>query len=106
MDEYNFERPHEALNLQTPGSIYEPSNREWKGVLCSPEYDTAKMKVRKVCPNGCVHWKQMPCYIGQVLAGEYLGLQEVGEGCFHTYYGPIFLGSILEGKGLSTAIEN
>ena len=29
VEEYNFERPHESLNQQVPGSCYEPSRIKW-----------------------------------------------------------------------------
>jgi len=99
VEEFNFERPHEALKQVPPGSIYEPSTRQWDGLLRSPEYDTSLITLRKVCPNGCIHWKRMGCYVGQLLAGEYVGLTEVDNGRYSVYYGPVMLGTIIEGKG-------
>ncbi len=98
-EEYNFDRPHEALNQQTPGSVYSPSVRVWDGVLRSPEYDTGDVLVRKVGPNGCVYWKQLSCYLGQLLSGEYVSLKEVDNGYFRVHYGPLFLGTLIEGQG-------
>lgn len=94
-DEYNFERPHEALGLQTPGSFYEPSKREWDGILRSPEYDTDKVSVRKVGSNGCIHVKGEEYYIGQVLGGEYVAMEPLGFGDYRIYYGPVLLGSLI-----------
>ncbi len=98
-EEYNFERPHEALNQNTPGSLYEPSKRQWDGTLRSPEYDMDKVIVRKVGSNGCIWWKRKGFYIGQLLKGEYLGLKEIDNGHFYTYYGPVCLGVVIEGVG-------
>jgi len=96
VEEYNFERPHESLNLQTPGSCYEPSSREWNGKLCSPEYDSSKLVVRKVGSSGCIYLKQRGYYLGQILSGEYVGLDPIGFDNYKVYYGPVFLGTLLE----------
>lgn len=98
-EEFNFDRPHEALEQQTPGSHYKPSPRIWDGKLRSPEYDSNEMSIRKITPNGCLHWKGLPCYVAQVITGEYVGLKEVAGGVFHVHYGPVFLGILTEGKG-------
>lgn len=95
VDEYNFERPHEALNLEVPGSHYEPSNRIWDGKLRSPEYDTSEMIVRRVGQNGCIRVHQNENYIGSVIGGEYVGLKRIDEDCYRVFYGPVFLGTLL-----------
>lgn len=98
-EEYNFDRPHESLNQETPGSCYEPSTRLWDGKLRSPEYNTKEMEVRKVVPSGCIYWKGMLSYLGQVLSGEYVGLQPIGNETYQVYYGPVYLGNLIENKG-------
>ena len=90
-NEYNFERPHEALNMGVPGDYYCPSNRKWDGILRSPEYDTKEYEVRKVCQSGCIWLKQKEFYIGQTLTGEHVALKD-GELGRELYYGPIYLG--------------
>ncbi len=37
--EYNYDRPHEALDKKTPASVYEPSPRRFPEKLREPEYD-------------------------------------------------------------------
>lgn len=95
-DEYNFERPHEALNMKTPGSCYQPSPRVWDGILRSPEYDTKEMEVRKVGQSGCIWLRQKEHYIGQTLTGEYVGLKRIEEEKLELYYGPVYLGKLNE----------
>lgn len=99
LHEYNFERPHEALDMKTPGSCYQSSNRSWNGILKPPEYDTKIFSVRKICQSGCIWLKQNEYYIGQTLTGEYVGLKENQEGEFELYYGPVYLG-LLRNDGL------
>lgn len=90
---YNYKRPHESLEMQTPGSIYKVSTRVWDGKLRSPEY-TREEKVRKVCSNGCIWISQEAHYISQALEGEYVGLKMNENEEEEVYYGPIFLGKI------------
>ncbi len=98
--EYNFERPHEALNMKTPGSCYTTSAKEWDGILRSPEYDRKIMEVRKVGQSGCIWLNQVEHYIGQTLSGEYVGLKEGFDDRLELYYGPVYLG-LLDETGLS-----
>ena len=93
IEEYNFDRPHESLNMMCPGDVYIHSNKQWDGKLRSPEYDMESMTVRKVGSNGCVWIKQTEYYIGSTLRGEYVGLKEGAEGV-DICYGPVHLGKI------------
>jgi putative transposase len=99
-EEYNFERPHEALDMKTPGSCYQSSSRNWNGIFRSPEYDRKEMEVRKVCQSGCIWVKQKEYYIGQVLSGEYIGMKTNAAEEIEIYYGPVYLGKLDLKKGL------
>lgn len=99
-NEYNNYRPHEALNMRTPASCYQPSSRAWDGILRPPEYDRKEIDVRKVCQSGCIWIRQREYYIGQTLTGEYVGLKSSEEGKIEIYYGPVYLGNLDEKKGL------
>lgn len=98
--DYNFERPHEALEMKTPGQCYHSSNRTWDGILRSPEYNTREIDVRKVCQSGCIWLKQKEYYIGQTLTGEYVGLKTNDDDKLEVYYGPVYLGKLDFDKGL------
>lgn len=97
-NEYNNERPHEALNMKTPASCYKKSPRVWDGILRKPEYDTKEMIVRKVCQSGSLWLKHNEHYIGQTLSGEYVGLKPNEKGELEVYYGSVYLGK-LKGEG-------
>jgi putative transposase len=103
--EYNFERPHEALEMKTPGSCYQSSRRTWDGILRPPEYDRNELDVRKVCQSGCIWVHQKEHYIGQTLTGEYVGLKTILNDESEVYYGPIYLGKINQ-KGLEKPKHN
>lgn len=102
--EYNFERPHEALQMQTPASVYRISPRTWDGKLQSPEYDSGSLSVRKVGSSGCIRIMSIDYFVGQVLAKEYLGLKEHEHG-FEAYYGPVYLGLLKIGEGFFTPVQ-
>ena len=93
-DVYNFERPHEALEMKTPGSCYCSSLRTWDGILRPPEYDQKEMEVRKVGPSGCIKFKKGEYYLGQVLSSEHVGIKTNQNDESEVYYGPIYLGKI------------
>lgn len=76
--EYNLERPHEALNQETPGSHYEGSDREFPEQLSAPEYP-AHFERRKVSVVGAIKFAARPIFLAHPLAGEYVGLLEIDD---------------------------
>jgi hypothetical protein len=65
---YNFERPHEALGLDTPASRYQASSRLLPAKLPEPQYLDSD-QVRLVRSKGEVHFKGYSLYAGQAFAG-------------------------------------
>lgn len=95
-NDYNFERPHEALNMKKPGDYYIASNRAWSGVLKPPEYDTNVFEARKVDIGGQIKWSGNRIYISETLKGEYIGIKPSDNDSLDIFYGPVFLGKINE----------
>lgn len=93
-NEYNYERPHEALGMKTPGDCYHASKRQWDGILRSPEYDTREIQVRKVGQSGCIWLQGEEHFIGQALTGEYIGLKTNENEQLELYYGSLYLGKL------------
>ena len=93
--EYNDERPHEALDQETPGSVYQPSRREFPRTLAPLEYP-GHFEVRRVSRNSGIRWKKHWVCVTHTLAGEYVGLEEVDDGCWDVYFGPLKLGRLDE----------
>jgi len=100
VQEYNYDRPHEALDMRTPADCYSASNRSWDGLLRSPEYDTACGDVRKVTPAGTIWVSGTEIYVGQSLTGEYVQLKGDNPECKPIYYGPVLLGDYVGKKSL------
>jgi putative transposase len=93
--EYNYERPHEALDMQTPASVYEPSIRPMPDKLPALEYPD-RYEVRLVSTNGGIRWNSDWVNVSITCAGEYVGLEEIDEGIWNVYFGKLKLGRLLE----------
>lgn len=83
--EYNELRPHEALAQRTPAELYWPSPRGYPARLPEPEYGE-KAEVRFVRHSGEIKWQGQRMYLGQVLAGENVGLEAVADGHWLVYF--------------------
>lgn len=77
VQEFNNERPHEALGMKTPAEVYTPSARPYSGLgeLVYPFHDRTAMVTS--CGRICLHRKKIN--ISQVFQGQMLGLKEVDE---------------------------
>lgn len=84
--EYNQVRPHEALGMQTPAAVYQPSPRRFPAVVPEPEYPET-MLVRSVRSQGQFRWKKHEVFVSEVLYGERIGLLPVEEDCYTVYFG-------------------
>jgi putative transposase len=93
--EYNHDRPHEALDQETPAEHYRPSPRELPRRLPPLEYP-GHFEVRLVSRNSGIRWKKRWVCVTHTLAGEYVGLEEVGDGLWDVYFGPLKLGRMDE----------
>lgn len=78
LEQYNWQRSHEALGRKTPGSVYCRSPRSYPTKLPPIEYNSG-IVVRRVRHNGEIKWHGDFIYISQVLAQEPLGLKEIDE---------------------------
>jgi putative transposase len=91
-EEYNHERPHEALGQRPPASVYVPSPRPYPSRLPELVYPD-EAEVRSVRHNGTIKWRGRECFVSQVLHRETVGILE-GEDGWHVWFGPIELGII------------
>lgn len=99
VDEFNHERPHEALGMKTPAELYAPSARRYEGLgeLVYPFHDRTVLVTS--CGRICLHRKKVN--LSTVLAGQTLGLKEVEENVWLVSFMDYDLGYIdLEEKTL------
>ncbi len=83
--EYNQVRPHEALQMQTPAAVYQPSARPFPARLPEPDYPE-NMLVRSVRPHGHFRWKKDDVFLSEVLWGERVGLMPEDDRWFTIYF--------------------
>ena len=86
--EYNQVRPHEALGMQTPASVYQPSPRPYPTREPEVEYPDA-MLVRSVKSHGHFRWKKHDVFLSDVLWGEKVGLMPFDDGLYTVYFAHI-----------------
>ena len=104
-EEYNHQRPHEALGNRTPADVYTPSCKPYPSRLPEPEYP-AGAQLRWVSQQGSVKWKCRRTFLSAVLAREAVGLVEVDDELFEVYYGPLLVGWLDGHFGVFAAERN
>ena len=79
IEEYNKQRPHEALKMKIPSEIYKVSNRKYTGLpdLHYPLYDEERVISSK---GVLVLPKKHRVFISGVLAGQPVGLTQLDDG--------------------------
>ncbi len=95
VDEYNNERPHEALKQKPPASVYRKSLKNYPDRLPDIEYDNHTI-VRYVHPNGRITWSGIDIYVSQSLAGEHIGFKPIGDSLWQISLGDYILGLLDE----------
>jgi len=81
--------------MKSPSQVYHPSPRKMPKRLPQIEYP-AHYEVRRVSNNCGIRWKHRHICVSQVLAGDYVGLEEIDDGVWDVYYGPVWLGKFFE----------
>jgi transposase InsO family protein len=83
-EEYNHERPHEALDQQPPSAFYQSSARVYPERIPELEYPSG-MQVRRIQKHGEFKWKGRSIFLTEALAGEPVGLEAVDERYWRVY---------------------
>jgi len=96
--EYNHERPHEALGQVPPATAFEPSSRPYRGRPAELVYPDAE-DTRQVHHQGEVRWHGHAYFLTEALAGELVGLQAQSAGRWQVLFGPLVLGTLDEERG-------
>lgn len=84
-EEFNHERPHEALGGDTPAEHYERSSREMPRKMPKPEYP-GHCEIRLVSSGGFIKWKGRSLFVTTVLTGEHVALEEIADGVWSMYF--------------------
>ena len=104
VEEFNTERPHEALDMRFPAEVYTPSRRQYDGIP-EPDYPFHDRTVMVTnCGRLCFYRKKIN--LTTCLAGQAVGVKEVDDGIWLVSFMQYDLGYIdLEEKTLQP-LEN
>lgn len=87
---FNEIRPHEALEMRTPASLYRRSPRRFRGIR--PAVYPPTFAVRQVTRTGCVHYLNRTVFVSQSVAGYEVGLQKTRRGSLAVRFYALSLG--------------
>jgi transposase InsO family protein len=90
--QFNYQRPHEALDMRCPGELYHNSTRKYAGGVQELIYED--MIVRRVNDNGCIRWKEHFLFISQSLSGWNLGLKSTQNQKTQLWFARLLLGHL------------
>jgi transposase InsO family protein len=83
---YNYLRPHEALQLDTPGSHYQPSSRPFPAILPPVTYEPDDI-IRKVDDSGKIFFKNHSRRVGKAFRHQPVALRPTEtDGIFYVYF--------------------
>jgi putative transposase len=96
---YNEDRPHEALEMQTPASLYGPAEKRMPKRLEAVSYPE-EFQTRRVSKNGQIRWRSSQYFVSETLRGETLGLEFNDAGFWNIYFGPALLAELNDREGV------
>lgn len=94
-DEFNYDRPHEALDFRTPASCYAASSRAMPHRLPEIKYRTG-IHVRMVDIVGKVGWKGRDLFLTEALRYQRVGFEAIGDGLWRVWLAQLELGEFDE----------
>lgn len=96
--EYNEERPHEGIEMKTPGSLYVASRREMPERITPPQYG-GHCHVRRVRGNGILYFRDRTLFLSELLIGQDVGIEEIEDGVWSIYFYDLLLARLDERTG-------
>lgn len=83
---YNAERPHEALKMEVPSSIYQVSIREFPEKVPEIQYGPNDY-VRKVMDKGMISFKNKEYHVGHAFIGQHVAVRPTSkDGKFDVFF--------------------
>jgi len=92
---YNFERPHEALEMRTPAQLYRPSPRPFPEQIPKVQYDAGETVRKAGHSKGFVSFKNRLWRVPGAFRGELLAIRPTRlDGCFDICFGAVKIAEI------------
>ena len=88
--EYNTERPHEALGQETPASRYRRSPRPYLERLPALEYP-GHFLVKKITTGGTFRFQNRLLYLANAMVDQQIGLEETDDGIWAIHFNTVLL---------------
>ncbi|MBN4073973.1 DDE-type integrase/transposase/recombinase [bacterium AH-315-E10] len=82
-NEYNYERPHEGLNMKRPSEVYEKSSRIYEEVEIEYPYGIAP---RLVSSGGAIKVRSKRVFLSTALAGQVVGVEELTDQTYALWF--------------------
>jgi len=92
-DRYNWVRPHQALDLKTPGSLYEPSKRTRPKTMPEPFFKEGCL-MRRCHDPGVINYKGAKYKLGRAFTNLPVGLLHNENGVLEVIWGNFTLGPL------------
>lgn len=89
--EYNQQRPHEALGQRVPASLYQRAEREYPRRIEEPHY-APQARVRRVESGGRINLEGRRTFLSHALEGKWVGLEPEQEGAWRVLFYKQWLG--------------
>jgi transposase InsO family protein len=93
--EYNTERPHEALDQDTPSSRYAASPRPYPNRLPPLEYP-GHFVVKKVTTGGTFRFRRKLLHLANALVDQPIGLEETDDGIWAIHFNTVLIATLDE----------
>ena len=97
--EFNEERPHEALGDHPPAQVYQPSSRKYPKRTPEVDYE-AGVLTKRVYPHGDISWQGERLFLNEALGGEEVAFEPLTDGIWLIRFGPMKLAKLDERKRL------
>jgi len=89
-EQFNHQRPHEALGDEPPAWHYRSSPRAYDGHVPEPAYPPEAL-VRRVRSNGEIKWQGELVFVSAALTGEHVALTQTDNHLWQLRFGPVLL---------------
>ena len=102
LDEYNYVRPHEALDMATPIECYQPSRKIYNPKPAQWEYPSGLI-VRQLNTQGCLTFNRRRYFVCEALAEQKVGIKQMGHKLIVSYR-QMYIREIETETGKSTSL--